>query len=158
MSYSYETLSTEAYTQGVDVIEKSLRGRNKGLYGDGVILLDKRISTLIEKACILAEELGHFHTSSGNILDQKDIRNRKQELRARQWAYQCMIPLDRIVQAHHARISGRYDLAEYLGVTEEFLQAAIDRYTEKYGLSVKADDRHVVLFDPLGVIESFPES
>ncbi|MMZ62062.1 hypothetical protein D1872_242480 [compost metagenome] len=64
-----------------------------------------------------------------------------------------MIPLDRIVQAHHARISGRYDLAEYLGVTEEFLQAAIDRFTEKYGLSVKADDRHVIVFDPLGVLE-----
>jgi hypothetical protein len=158
MSYSYEALSTEAYTQGVDVIEKNLRGRNKGLYGDGVILLDKRISTIIEKACILAEELGHFHTSSGNILDQKDIRNRKQELRARQWAYQCMIPLDRIVQAHHVRVSGRYDLAEYLGITEEFLQAAIDRFTEKYGLSVKADDRHIVVFNPLGVIELFPES
>ncbi|MEC0234424.1 ImmA/IrrE family metallo-endopeptidase [Paenibacillus kribbensis] len=158
MSYSYEALSTEAYTQGVDVLEKNLRGRNKGLYGDGVILLDKRISTIVEKACILAEELGHFHTSSGNILDQKDIRNRKQELRARQWAYQCMIPLDRIVQAHHVRVSGRYDLAEYLGITEEFLQAAIDRFTEKYGLSVKADDRHIVVFNPLGVIELFPES
>ena len=154
MSYSYEALSDEAHSAGIDIIEKHLRGRNKGLYGDGVILLDKRISTIIEKACILAEELGHHHTSSGNILDQQDICNRKQELRARQWAYECMIPLDHIVQAHHARISGRYDLAEYLGVTEEFLQAAIDRYTEKHGLSVRADDRHVILFDPLGVLEA----
>lgn len=154
MSYKYESLSDEAHSTGIDIIEKYLRGRNQGFYGDGVILLDKRISTIIEKACILAEELGHYHTSAGDILDQHDVRNRKQELRARQWAYQCMIPLDRIVQAHHARITGRYDLAEYLGVTEEFLQAAIDRYTEKYGLSVRADDRHVVLFDPLGVVET----
>lgn len=65
-----------------------------------------------------------------------------------------MIPLEGIVQAHHARISGRYDLAEYLGVTEQFLQSAIDRYTEKFGLSVRADERHIILFDPLGVIES----
>ncbi|ODA08697.1 ImmA/IrrE family metallo-endopeptidase [Paenibacillus polymyxa] len=153
MSYNYEALSSKAHTSGIDIIEKYLRGRNKGLYGDGVILLDKRISTFIEKACILAEELGHHHTSTGNILDQQDVRNRKQELQARQWAYKCMIPLDRIVQAHHTRISGRYDLAEYLGVTEEFLQAAIDRFTEKYGLSVRADDHHIVLFNPLGVIE-----
>lgn len=156
MSYNYEALSNKAHSISIDIIEKYLRGSNKGLYGDGVILLDKRISTIIEKACILAEELGHYYTSTGNILDQQDVRNRKQELRARQWAYQCMIPLDRIVQAHHARVTGRYDLAEYLGVTEEFLQAAIDRYTEKYGMSVRADDRHVVLFDPLDVIELNP--
>lgn len=155
MACDYEALYTEAYISGVDIIEKSLRGRNKGFYGDGVILLDKRISTSIEKACILAEELGHHHTSTGDILDQTDIRKRRQELRARQWAYQCMIPLDRIVQAHYAHISGRYDLSEYLGVTEDFLQAAIDRFTEKYGLSVVVDDRHIVLFEPLGVFELF---
>ena len=152
-AYSYESLSIEAHVSGIDIVEKTLRGRNRGLYGNGLILIDKRLSTIIEKACILAEELGHHHTSSGNILDQQDIRNRKQELLARQWAYHCMIPLDRIVQAHHARITGRYDLAEYLGVTEEFLQGAVDRFTAKYGLSVRADERHEVFFDPLGVIE-----
>ncbi|MNW27532.1 hypothetical protein D3C74_43280 [compost metagenome] len=130
----------------------------KGLYIEmsqsKMILINKTVSTIVDRRCILAEELGHYYTSAGNILDQQDICNRKQELRARQWAYQCMIPLDRIVEAHHDRISGRYDLAEYLGVTEEFLQAAIDRYTEKHGLSVRADDRHVILFDPLGVLEA----
>lgn len=154
VAYNYETLSAEASTSNVDIVEKPLRGRNKGLYADGLIVIDKRLSTIIEKACILAEELGHHHTSFGDILDQNIIHKRKQELRARQWAYQCMIPLEGIVQAHHARISGRYDLAEYLGVTEEFLQAAIDRYTEKFGLSVRADERHIILFDPLGVFES----
>lgn len=153
-AYSYEALTIEAHASGIEIVEKTLRGRNKGLYGNGLILIDKRITTIIEKACILAEELGHHHTSSGNILDQQDIRNRKQELLARQWAYHCMLPLDRIVEAHRAKISGRYELAEYLGVTEEFLQAAIDRFTAKYGLTVKADDHHIVVLDPLGVIEA----
>lgn len=153
-AYSYEALTIEAHASGIEIVEKTLRGRNKGFYGNGLILIDKRISTIIEKACILAEELGHHHTSSGNILDQQDIRNRKQELLARQWAYHCMLPLDRIVEAHRAKISGRYELAEYLGVTEEFLQDAIDRFTAKYGLTVKADDHHVVVLDPLGVIEA----
>ncbi|MEK4276510.1 ImmA/IrrE family metallo-endopeptidase [Paenibacillus sp. FSL R7-0026] len=154
VAYNYETLSAEASKSNVDIVEKQLRGRNKGFYSDGLIVIDKRISTIIEKACILAEELGHHHTSFGDILDQNIIHKRKQELRARQWAYQCMIPLEGIIQAHHARISGRYDLADYLGVTEEFLQSAIDRYTEKFGLSVRADERHIIFFDPLGVIES----
>jgi hypothetical protein len=150
----YEALLREAHKHGIYVIEKRMPPRIKGLYADRVIFLNKEQS-IISKACVIAEEIAHYHTSVGDILDQSDIRNRKQELRARQWAYQCMIPLDRIVQAHHSRISGRYDLADYLGVTEEFLQAAIDRYTAKYGLSVWADDHHIVLFDPLGVIELF---
>ncbi|WP_342419220.1 ImmA/IrrE family metallo-endopeptidase [Paenibacillus sp. FSL H8-0168] len=155
---TYENLLEEAHKHSIEVYEMPMLPRNKGLYSDGIVWVNKYTPTTVGKACTLAEEIGHHYTSTGNILDQKDIRNRKQELRARQWAYQCMIPLNRIVQAHYARISGRYDLAEYLGVTEAFLQAAIDRYTEKYGLSVKADDRHIVVFDPLGVIELFPES
>lgn len=55
----------------------------KGLYYNGTIGIDKNIETDKEKACVLAEELGHYHTSSGNILDQGDVFNRKQELRAR---------------------------------------------------------------------------
>jgi len=151
MPHGYNLLCDTAHSIGLEIVEKTLRGRNKGFYGDSLIVVDKRVSTDTEKACILAEELGHYHTSIGNILDQTDVRNRKQELRARQWAYQCMLPLDRIVRAHYARVSGRYELAEYLGVTEEFLQAGIDRYTEKYGLSVRADHRHMINFDPLEV-------
>lgn len=155
MSYSYEALSNEAHSTGIDIIEKHLRGRNKGFYGDGVILLDKRVSTITEKACILAEELGHYHTSVGVILDQTDIRNRKQELRARQWAYEELVPLSAIVQAHKARLKGRHEIANFLNVTEEFLQAAIDRYRDKYGLLVSYQDRYYIRLDPLGVIEIF---
>lgn len=152
-SVSYESLLEKAQVE-LEIHERTMQPRNKGLYMDGVIWINNRLLS-VEKVCALAEEVGHHYTTAGDILDQNDLRNRKQELRARQWAYQCLIPLDHIIKAHYARISGRYDLAEYLGVTEEFLQAAIDRFTEKYGLSVKVDDRHIVLFDPLGVIEIF---
>ncbi|WP_353180459.1 ImmA/IrrE family metallo-endopeptidase [Delftia acidovorans] len=142
---------TEAEQHGIHIYEKCFKSNALGLIKGNKIGISKALSTTIEKACILAEELGHYHTTEGNILDQLDIRNRKQELRARQWAYQCMIPLHRIVQAHLACINGRYDLAEYLGVTEGFLQAAIDRYSEKYGIFVTVD-QYVVCFDPLYVV------
>lgn len=150
----YLKLVDEATSQGLYVEEKNFKSNAKGLIKGNKIGIRKEMTT-IEKACALAEELAHFHTSVGNILDQSSINSRKQELRARQWAYFCMIPLDRIVAAHKARISGRYDLAEYLGVTEFFLQSAIDRFTEKYGLFVKVDDRYTISFDPLGVMELF---
>lgn len=152
---TYENLLAEAHKYSIDVYEMPMLPRNKGLYADEVVWVNKYTPTTVGKACILAEELGHYHTSAGDILDQHDVRNRKQELRARQWAYQCMIPLDRIVQAHQARISGRYDLAEYLGVTEEFLQSAIDRYRDKYGLFATYNEKYIICFDPLGVIELF---
>lgn len=126
--------------------------RNKGLYSDGVIWINKGIPTTAEKYSILAEELGHYHTSSGNILDQRDMRNRKQELRARQWAYERLVPLSSIVQAHKAKVRGRFEIAEYLGVTEEFLQASIDRYRDKYGILTSIDN-YIIFLDPLRVVE-----
>lgn len=49
--------------------------------------------TQVEKGCVLAEELGHFHTTAGDIMDQTDFLNRKQERLARIWAYDKMIGL-----------------------------------------------------------------
>lgn len=148
----YDILQVEAEAQGLDVFEMPLRGKIKGLYKDSTIAINKFLRDRVEKACILAEELGHHHTSVGNILDQTDIRNRKQELRARQWAYERLIPLSAIVQAYYAKVNGRYEIAEYLGVTEEFLQAAVDRYRDKFGLFATYEN-FIIFLDPLHVIE-----
>lgn len=151
---TYQQLLDEAKHAGIYVYERPMVGRNKGFYADGVIWLSSNTDTN-ERKCLLAEEIGHYETSSGNILDQSDIRNRKQEKRARQWAHQRLIPLPRIVRAYKAGVRGRYEIAEFLEVTEQFLQECIDRYTEKYGLITKVDNHHYVCFDPLGVLTIF---
>lgn len=124
----------------------------KGLYGDNVIWINKNIPTQNEKHCILAEEMGHHCTSYGNILDQKCVNNRKQEKRARNWAYERLVPLHGLVSAFNKGYTlNRYDLADYLGVTENFLEHAIDRYKQKYGIFVRF--RHYkIFFDPLNII------
>jgi len=152
----YERLLVEAAKHGIDVYEQPLQRRTKGLYSDGIIWINSSMLQ-VEKCCILAEEIGHHHTSVGCIIDQSDVRNRKQELRARQWSYFRLIPLTRIVEAHQARVKGRYELAEYFGVTEQFLQDAIDRYRDVYGLMKQVTSKHIVVFEPLGVIECFEE-
>lgn len=148
----YERLHKEAEHRGISIYEKPLPARLKGLYADNIIWINRGIPTVTERTCILAEELGHYHTSAGNILDQSDIRSRKQERTARQWAYEKLVPLEKIIKAHHARVSNRHELAEFLGVTEPFLQSALDRYREKYGLYVTRG-RYTIYFDPLVVIE-----
>lgn len=150
----YETLLEVAKRLGIYTYEMKMVPSIKGLYADNTICINNNQST-VAKACTLIEEIAHHHLTVGNILDQTDLNNRKQEIRARQWAYQCMIPIEKIVQAHISRISGRYELADFLDVTEEFLQAAIDRYTSKYGLFLKVDSRYTIHFEPLGVIETF---
>lgn len=152
----FDKLLKEAEAINVDVYEKSLSQRIKGLYGDNVIWINKNLSTTIEKACVLAEELGHHYTSVGDILDQSITENRKQEKRARSWAYEKLVPLERLVQAFEAGCKNRYELAEYLDVTEEFLQAALDRYKEKYGLMFKSKE-FTIFFEPLAILKMFEE-
>lgn len=152
MCMSYESLLCEAQLAGVEVYEKPLVGELKGLYIDGIVWINKDLGESIEKTCILAEEMGHHNTSFGNILDQRDVRNRKQELRARQWAYERLIPLTSIVAAHHAKIKSRHEIAEFLGVTEEFLQASVDRYRNKFGTLISVEN-YIIFLDPLRVVE-----
>ncbi|MED1800686.1 ImmA/IrrE family metallo-endopeptidase [Brevibacillus porteri] len=151
---TYEELYQEATQLGIDIYEMPLKPRINGLYGDNVIGINKFIPTSTEKVCILAEELGHYFTSSGDILDQSEIANRKQEKRARSWGYEKLIPLNRFVQAHKHGIRNRYELADHLGVTEDFLESAINRYIEKYGTHVMVGTS-IVTFEPLGVAKLF---
>ena len=65
-----------------------------------------------EKACVLAEELGHHYTTVGDIIDQKESENRKQERRARIWAYHEMISLSDLVDCYHSRYQNKYEVAE----------------------------------------------
>lgn len=149
---TYEKLQKEAAQKGIDIYEESMNPTVKGLYGDKTIWINKGIPTNTEKACILAEELGHFHNTNGDITDQSKLTNRKQEQRARQWAYEKLVPLSSIVQACKAGIRNRYELAEFLEVTEGFLESSLKRYQEKYGLSATVGD-YTVCFEPLQVLE-----
>lgn len=150
----YEQMLREASGQAIQVFERNMQLNNKGLYSDAIVWINKNIPTRTEKACVLAEELGHHFTTVGDILDQSKVENRKQELRARAWAYQKLLPLESFILAHRTGIRNRYELADYLNVTEGFLDSALKRYQEKYGLYAYVDG-YTICFEPLGVIEMF---
>lgn len=88
----------------------------------------------------------------GNILDQSDIVNKKQELRARAWGYKKLVNILDFINAYKNGIRNRYELAEYLGVTEEFLEDAIKQYQREYGLYCKVGN-YYVYFNPLSILE-----
>lgn len=151
----YEELLEIASQENVKVYEKyDLSGtRLKGLYCDGVIALDKDMETQTERACVLAEELGHHYTTVGDITDLTPMNNQKQELKARLTAYNDRIGLQGIIDAYKARRTSPEEMAEFLDVTPEFLQDALECYRTKYAPYV-AIDNYVVFFDPcLAVLE-----
>lgn len=149
---NYELLLKESDSAGLIVKEKPLKyndGRIKGRR----VAIRKDLKTTTEKGCILAEELGHYHTSTGNILDQTDIANRKQELHARAWAYDKMIGLNGIISAYKHGCRTRYDIAQFLDVTEDFLCDALKYYSSKLGIYTRIDN-YIIYFEPtLGVFE-----
>ncbi|WP_435790634.1 ImmA/IrrE family metallo-endopeptidase [Clostridium sp.] len=150
----YEELVNEAQENGVDVIEMSFNGNLKGLYSENTIAINSKLKTNKEKNCVLAEELGHHHTSFGDILNIKDVRNIKQEKIARNWGYEKLVGVLDIINSYKNGAKNRLDMAEHLNVTEEFLEAAIAHYKEKYGLYYEID-HYIIYFDPLGVLQMF---
>lgn len=148
----YEELLQEAYRENIEVISLPFHENTKGLYCDGVIALNKNIPTTAERACILAEELGHHYTSYGDIIDTSEINNKKQEVKARRWAVKRLVTLKIIIKAFEAGCRNLYEMAEYLGMTEEFLRHAFKVYNNVYG-KCKIYGRYVIYFDPPGVYE-----
>lgn len=145
---NYEKLENLAAQKGVEVIPWTFdSSKIKGLYCDNTIALNKTVETSNEKACILAEELGHHETSSGDIIDQSDTANRKQEARARLWAYGRLAGLYDIVRAYKQGCHSLYDMADRLDVTEEFLKEALQCYKSKYGTHITIGN-YVVYFEP----------
>ena len=149
---TYEVLLNTADQAGLTVKEKPL-SESDGLIKGNRIAIRKDIPTQAEKSCVLAEELGHYFTSTGNILDQTDTVNRRQEYRARLYGYNLKIGLTGIISAHTAGCRNLYEMADYLDVTEEYLKEALDCYQSKYGEYVKVDNYMIYFIPTLAVLE-----
>ena len=151
----YEMLLDNAENEYVTVEETThFSGtRIKGLYCDSHIAINKDIETETEKACVLAEELGHHYTAVGDILDQSSVENRNQELRGRILAYNKLVGLRGIIDAYNNHCQNITETAEYLGVTEEFLNDTITYYKTKYGVYTTVDN-YAIIFEPtIAVLE-----
>lgn len=149
---THEELLIEADDIHLIVKEKPLPISKGRIKGNRIVLRQNMSET--EKKCILAEELGHHYTTVGNIMDQTKVENRKQERHARIWAYNKMISLSDLVNSYKDGCRSRYEIAEHLEVTEEFLQECLDYFHEKYGLYTKQNN-YLIYFEPLGVLELY---
>ena len=150
---TYECLQDEACEDGIDVIDYTFHSnRIKGLYCDGTVAIRKDMNTA-QKTCALAEELGHHKTSVGNILDMTSAVNRKQERQARLHGYNRLIGLTGIINAFNAGCQNKYEIAEYLDITDEYLEECISCYRDKYGVYTTIDNYIIYFIPNLVVVE-----
>lgn len=141
----YDALLDEANAEGISIKERPFKTYDGRIKGKDIYLRKDMNTT--EKACVLAEELGHYYTSVGNIIDMDSSSNRKQERQARLWAYNKQIGLKGLVRAYEHGCTASHEIAEYLDVTEEALQECIEFYRDKYG-EYKTVEHYIIFFIP----------
>ena len=115
-----------------------------------LIIINNRVNEY-ERLCVLYEELGHFNLTIGDITDQSNLNNRKQESIARRWSYENLVSPEDIINAILSGIDNIYDLAESLNITEDFLIQSIKHYKNKYGIYY-VGKTHLLTFEPLNII------
>ena len=130
-------------------IDRNMPNKLSGLYYDGTILLNannsyqKHIETI-------AEEIGHYETSYGDITNYNQITHAKQEVKARRYGHQLILNLDTLIEAFKAGVQSDYELADYFDVSTEYIHSAVNSMKIKYGIS-HYHDGHIIRFEPLQV-------
>ncbi len=141
----YNALLNEANAEGISIKERPFKTYDGRIKGKDIYL--RKDMNTAEKSCVLAEELGHYYTTVGDILDMNVSENRKQERQARLWGYNRVIGLFGLIRAYEHGCKDKYEIAEYLDVTEEYLEDCIDCYRDKYG-EHKIVDNYTIYFIP----------
>ena len=134
-----EKLHQTAFDENIAVNDFSFSAEKKSMcmYHNGfkTIALNKSaISSPAEETTVLAEEVGHFKTNAlypvGTTANAPLAKaNRlKAEAKAKRWAVEQYLPAAEIQKALNAACADDSEIAEYCGVTVEFVQKAFQLY------------------------------
>ncbi len=149
-----EKIEQDLYDNNVFLVYEDMPAGIKGLYWgdekDFLVIISQALSTNAERLCVLAEEAGHYYTSTGNILDLNNIMHRKQERRARVWAYERLVTPEKLIRGWLDYIRTPWDLADYCGVTGAFLTQALEYYRQKHWPTWHVD-KYEISFEPFNI-------
>ena len=143
---TYDEMLILSDQAGLITKEKDLQAYDGRIYGRRVAIR-RSIETQRKKACVLAEELGHYYTSAGDILALDSVTARKQERHAREWAFDLQIGLDGIISAYRAGCMTEADAADHLDITVDFFHECIDCYRQRYGTYTRYRE-YTIIFNP----------
>ena len=137
-----EQLEDYAYEQNINVQRhfhvSKLRGFCVISSNRKIIALNKaRLRNSAEEIVVFAEEIGHLETNS--LMPLSDYINPeykrwtkiRNELLAKRWAIDRLLPVEQIQEAIDYGCSNDYEVADYCGVNIAFLNDAIKYYQRK---------------------------
>lgn len=152
---NYEELRIFAEENGMIVKEKYIPGYTGRIAGNRIAIHTSLEN--VEKSDALAEEIGHFFTTVGDINDKTDHDSLRQERIARAYAYELQVGLSGIIRAYRRVCRTYQEVAEELGVTVPFLQDALEYYKMKYGADPVEVDGYTLRFVPELTVTLPPE-
>lgn len=143
-----------AENENIIIVEKHFKSKALGLCKGNKIGLSTKLVTVAEKSCVYAEELGHYYTTVGDIIDKSKIQNRKQEIVARAVAFERLCSIRKIVEAIKHGANDRYEVANYLSITDKFFDDAIIYHRQKNGMYCECDGIFLYFEPNFGVLRS----
>lgn len=120
-----------------------------GLYLDNQIFINKNLPAY-EKTGVLGEELGHYETTYGDIVDLNTIQKKKLEEIARRWGYETVLSFERLIECFESGHRTIEEVCLHLEITPLYLQHGLEYYKAKYGLS-KIHNNYEIYFEPLNL-------
>lgn len=135
------------------VFDKFMPTGQKGLYIDNHIYLNPD-QKKYELNSTVAEEIGHYLTTVGDITLQKTNEERKQERRARDLGATLLVTPTAIIDCFNEGCQSSLQCAEYLEVTEETFLDAIRYYAQRFD-GLKIEDNYTLIFNENGTLEVF---
>jgi hypothetical protein len=121
-----------------------------GIYYDDNIRLNAN-NDYYKNVAVLAEEIGHYYTSSGHITNYRDINNMRQEIRARRVGIKLVLPLENLIDCYEKGHWGDlYAMCLHLEIDRSYFEEAIEDYKRQFGSYVKYDG-YLIEFEPLKI-------
>lgn len=100
------------------------------------VFLDTRVLNTVEKEkTVVAHECGHCFTGATHTVYSSYDIIEKHEYKANKWAAHRLIPPDELAQALRDGYTEIWQLADYFGVTEDFINKTLSIYrSEEIGI------------------------
>ncbi|MCX4167839.1 ImmA/IrrE family metallo-endopeptidase [Enterococcus casseliflavus] len=99
----------------------------------------------------LAEELGHYLTSYGNIVLQDTNEKRKQERRARDIGSILVVSPQDIIECFEEGCRSTLECALHLQITEDTFKDAVKYYSRRFS-GIKTENNYTLLFQADGTV------
>lgn len=129
-----ERLYQAAENESVEIVPRVMKENESFIieYNDRYfIAVSKDTENQAKLTSVLSHELGHYYTGYLYSADTPLQTRGRCEYRANAWAYKAICPVERIKEAIKNNGENLWEIAEYLGLPEEFAAAAIEYYKGK---------------------------